>query len=80
MGILTDKYIQDLTIDAGDNIGWINIKEYEQYHQNAIRKQVKQYRHLSKSKRKLLRTAGGCCGRKRNCRTERSISRRAKEN
>ena len=57
MGILTDKYIQDLTIDAGDNTGWINIKEYEQYHQNAIRKQVKQYRHLSKSKRKLLRTA-----------------------
>lgn len=54
MVILTDKYIKDLIIGAGDNTGWINIKEYEQYHQSAIWKQVKQYSHLSKSKRKRL--------------------------
>lgn len=57
MVILTDKYIKDLIIGAGDNTGWINIKEYEQYHQSAIWKQVKQYSHLSKSKRKRLWTA-----------------------
>ncbi len=56
MGILTDKCIKDLTIDAGDNTGWINIKEYDRYQRNKIRKQVKQYSHLSKSKRKLLQT------------------------
>ena len=45
MGILTDKYIKDLSIDAGDNTGWINIKEYERYQRNKIRKQAKQYSH-----------------------------------
>lgn len=56
MGILTDKYIKDLSIDAGDNTGWINIKEYERYQRNKIRKQAKQYSHLSKNKRKQLQT------------------------